>query len=268
VTTTAPSGRLRKAMEDVPASRIVGGVKIYGTGHTEVRALDGITAEFHAGQFTAIMGPSGCGKSTLLHCLAGLDQLTEGHVMLGNTDLGTLDDDAMTVLRRERIGFVFQAFNLVPTLTAAENVLLPLTLGGRKADRAWVDALVTSLGIADRMRHRPTELSGGQQQRVAVARALVTRPELVFADEPTGNLDSRAAVELLARIREAVNQYGQTVVMVTHDPRSAAYADRVVFLGDGRLVSELASPTTDRVLEAIRELGAGEQPPPGTAGEG
>ncbi|HYB16697.1 MAG TPA: ABC transporter ATP-binding protein, partial [Streptosporangiaceae bacterium] len=160
------------------------------------------------------------------------------------------------------------AFNLVPTLTAAENVLLPLTLGGRKADRAWVDALVTSLGIADRMRHRPAELSGGQQQRVAVARALVTRPELVFADEPTGNLDSRAAVELLARIREAVNQYGQTVVMVTHDPRSAAYADRVVFLGDGRLVGELASPTTDRVLEAIRELGAGEQPPPGTAGEG
>jgi len=268
VTTTAPSGRLRTAMEDVPASRIVGGVKIYGRGHTEVRALDGITAEFRAGQFTAIMGPSGCGKSTLLHCLAGLDQLTEGHVLLGNTDLGTLDDDAMTVLRRERIGFVFQAFNLVPTLTAAENVLLPLTLGGRKADRAWVDALVTSLGIADRMRHRPTELSGGQQQRVAVARALVTRPELVFADEPTGNLDSRAAVELLARIREAVNQYGQTVVMVTHDPRSAAYADRVVFLGDGRLVGELASPTTDRVLEAIRELGAGEQPPPGTAGEG
>jgi putative ABC transport system ATP-binding protein len=242
-------------LETAPAARIVDGVKIYGTGATAVRALDAISADFAAGKFTAIMGPSGSGKSTLLHCLAGLDRLTEGRVMVGEVDLGSLSDKAMTLLRRERIGFVFQAFNLVPTLTAEENVLLPLTLGGKKPDRAWVDELGRSLGIADRLEHRPAELSGGQQQRVATARALVTRPDLIFADEPTGNLDSRSATELLTQIRRAVDEYHQTVVMVTHDPRAAAYADLVLFLADGRLVRELLAPTADRVLDAIRELG-------------
>ena len=242
-------------LETAPAARIVDGVKIYGKGVTAVRALDAISADFVAGMFTAIMGPSGSGKSTLLHCLAGLDRLTSGRVLIGNADLGSLDDKAMTLLRRERIGFVFQAFNLVPTLTAQENVLLPLTLGGKKPDRAWVGELVRSLGIADRLEHRPAELSGGQQQRVATARALVTRPDLIFADEPTGNLDSRSATELLTQIRRAVDEYHQTVVMVTHDPRAAAYADRVLFLADGRLVRELLAPTADRVLDAIRELG-------------
>jgi putative ABC transport system ATP-binding protein len=242
-------------LETAPAARIVDGVKIYGKGVTAVRALDAISADFAVGMFTAIMGPSGSGKSTLLHCLAGLDRLTSGRVLIGNSDLGSLNDKAMTLLRRERIGFVFQAFNLVPTLTAQENVLLPLTLGGRKPDRAWVEELVRSLGIADRLEHRPAELSGGQQQRVATARALVTRPDLIFADEPTGNLDSRSATELLTQIRRAVDEYHQTVVMVTHDPRAAAYADRVLFLADGRLVRELLAPTADRVLDAIRELG-------------
>jgi putative ABC transport system ATP-binding protein len=246
-----PTGVLETAL----AVRIVDGVKVYGKGVTAVRALDSISADFAAGVFTAIMGPSGSGKSTLLHCLAGLDRLTEGRVLIGDVDLGSLDDKAMTLLRRERVGFVFQAFNLIPTLTAQENVLLPLTLGGKKPERAWVEELVRSLGIADRLGHRPAELSGGQQQRVATARALVTRPDLIFADEPTGNLDSRSASELLTQIRRAVDEYHQTVVMVTHDPRAAAYADRVLFLADGRLVRELLAPTADRVLDAIRELG-------------
>ena len=250
-----PASR-RPTRAAAPAARIVDGVKIYGTGATAVRALDAISADFAVGAFTAIMGPSGSGKSTLLHCLAGLDRLTEGQVLIGDVDLGSLDDKAMTLLRRERIGFVFQAFNLVPTLTAQENVLLPLTLGGKKPDRAWLEELARSLGIADRLGHRPAELSGGQQQRVATARALVTRPDLIFADEPTGNLDSRSATELLTQIRRAVDEYHQTVVMVTHDPRAAAYADRVLFLADGRVVSELLDPTADRVLDAIRELGA------------
>ncbi len=201
------------------------------------------------------MGPSGSGKSTLLHCLAGLDRLTSGQVLLGGVQLGDLSDKAMTLLRRERIGFVFQAFNLVPTLTARENVVLPLTLGGKRPDAAWLAELVRTLGIADRLEHRPAELSGGQQQRVATARALVTRPDLVFADEPTGNLDSKSATELLTQIRRAVDEYHQTVIMVTHDPRAAAYADRVLFLADGRVVRELPDPTADRVLDAIRELG-------------
>ncbi len=267
MTTLVSKPRHATAPAEGPAARIIDGVKVYGKGQVAVRALDGISVEFWPGRFNAIMGPSGCGKSTLLHCLAGLDVLDEGRVMLGDTDLATLDDDAMTLLRREHIGFVFQAFNLVPTLTAAENVLLPLTLGGRKPDRAWVDALVASLGIAERMGHRPSELSSGQQQRVAVARALVTRPAIVFADEPTGNLDSKAAVELLTRIRDAVDQYGQTVVMVTHDPRSAAFADRVLFLADGRPVRELIDPSPDRILEAIRDLGA-EEVPEARAAEG
>jgi putative ABC transport system ATP-binding protein len=237
------------------AARIFDGVKIYGRGDTEVRALDRFTAQFARGQFTAMMGPSGSGKSTLLHCLAGLDRLTSGQVLLGDVDLGSLDDKDMTVLRRERIGFVFQAFNLVPTLTAGENVVLPLTLGGRRPDRDWVDRLTRSLGIADRLAHLPSELSGGQQQRVATARALVTRPDLLFADEPTGNLDSKSATELLGQIRAAVDAFEQTVVMVTHDPRAASYADRVLFMADGRLTRELADPTADRVLDTIRDLG-------------
>ena len=247
-----PIGMLEAAV----AARIVDGVKVYGKGTTAVRALDAISADFAVGKFTAIMGPSGSGKSTLLHCLAGLDRLTEGRVLIGNVDLGSLDDKAMTLLRRERIGFVFQAFNLVPTLTAQENVTLPLTLGGKKPDQSWLAELARALGIADRLGHRPAELSGGQQQRVATARALVTRPDLIFADEPTGNLDSRSATELLAQIRRAVDEYQQTVVMVTHDPRAAAYADRVLFLADGRVVRELAAPTADRILDVIREQGA------------
>jgi len=253
---TIPDEQAAATLQAAPAARIVDGVKIYGTGVTAVRALDAISAEFAAGVFTAIMGPSGSGKSTLLHCLAGLDRLTSGRVMVGEVDLGSLDDKAMTLMRRERVGFVFQAFNLVPTLTAQENVVLPLTLGGKKPNEAWVDELSRSLGIADRLEHRPAELSGGQQQRVATARALVTRPDLIFADEPTGNLDSRSATELLTQIRRAVDEYHQTVVMVTHDPRAAAYADRVLFLADGRVVRELLAPTADRVLDTIRELGS------------
>jgi putative ABC transport system ATP-binding protein len=253
--TTIASSEATRTAEKAPAARIIDGVKIYGTGATAVRALDSISAEFTAGQFTAIMGPSGSGKSTLLHCLAGLDRLTSGEVLLGDVRLAGLGDKAMTVLRRDRIGFVFQAFNLVPTLTARENVLLPLTLGGRRPDETWVTELTSTLGIAGRLGHRPAELSGGQQQRVATARALVTRPDLIFADEPTGNLDSKSAAELLAQIRRAVDEYRQTVVMVTHDPRAAGYADRVLFLADGRVVRELLAPTEDTVLDAIRELG-------------
>jgi putative ABC transport system ATP-binding protein len=254
---TATSGLAARVDEGPPvaAARIIDGVKIYGAGATEVRALDGITAELEAGELTAIMGPSGSGKSTLLHCLAGLDQLTSGRVLIGDTDLSTLDDKALTVLRRERVGFVFQAFNLLPMLNAEENIVLPFILGGRKPDPSWVRSLVGALGLEDRLSHRPAELSGGQQQRVAVGRALVTRPDLIFADEPTGNLDSRSATELLTQIREAVDSYRQTVVMVTHDPRAASYADRVLFLADGRLVSELVGPSTERILDTIGALG-------------
>jgi putative ABC transport system ATP-binding protein len=237
------------------AARIVDGVKVYGSGPVAVRALDGVTVDFASGEFCAVMGPSGSGKSTLLHCLAGLDQLTSGQVLIDDVDLGSLNDRAMTLLRRERIGFVFQSFNLVPTLSARENIVLPLTLAGRKPDAAWLDALTTSLAIADRLDHRPSELSGGQQQRVAMGRALVTRPALVFADEPTGNLDSKAATDLLEQMRAAVDRLGQTVVMVTHDAHGASYADRVLFLADGRIVEELRSPTTDTVLETVRKLG-------------
>jgi len=239
-----------------PAASIVDGVKVFGLAHTAVRALDGISAEFGAGRFTAIMGPSGSGKSTLLHCLAGLDQLTSGQALIGDVDLSTLDDKQMTLLRRERIGFVFQSFNLVPTLSARENIELPLALGGHKPDPVWLDQLARSMGVADRLDHRPSELSGGQQQRVAMARALVSHPELVFADEPTGNLDSRSATELLEQIRRAVDELGQTVVMVTHDPRGASYADRILFLADGRVVHEITDPTPDRVLDTIRQLEA------------
>jgi putative ABC transport system ATP-binding protein len=238
----------------LPAARIDSGVKVYGSGATSVRALDGVTVAFAQAQFAAIMGPSGSGKSTLLHCLAGLDRLTEGHVYVGEIDLRDLSDKAMTVMRRDRVGFVFQTFNLVPTLTAAENIVLPLSLAGRKPDPAWFDQLVSGLGIADRLAHRPSELSGGQQQRVAMARALITRPALVFADEPTGNLDSRAATELLEQMRTAVDDFGQAVVMVTHDARAASYADRALFLADGQIVDELAQPSTDRILDVVRAL--------------
>jgi putative ABC transport system ATP-binding protein len=251
---TMASEQAAETSAPAPAARIVDGVKVYGSGPTAVRALDGVSADFGAGQFTAVMGPSGSGKSTTLHCLAGLDRLTSGQVLLGDVDLGTLDDKGMTLMRRERIGFVFQAFNLIPTLTARENILLPLTLGGKKPVRGWLRELARTLGIADRLGHRPSELSGGQQQRVATARALVTRPDLIFADEPTGSLDSRSATELLNQIRRAVDEYQQTVVMVTHDARAAAYADRVLFLADGRVVSDMRSPTADRILDTIREL--------------
>jgi len=235
-----------------PVARIVDGVKVYGRGSTAVRALDGITAEFVRGEFTAVMGPSGSGKSTLLHCMAGLDTLTSGHVFLGDTDLRTLDDTTLTVLRRERVGFVFQAFNLVPSLTAKENIVLPYLLGGHRCDAGWLDELCRGLGIADRLSHFPSELSGGQQQRVATARALITRPDLLFADEPTGALDSKSATELLVQIRQAVDSFSQTVVMVTHDPRAASYADRVLFLADGSMVQEIPAPTTERILDVIR----------------
>ncbi len=238
------------------AARAIGAVKIYGSGPTAVRALDGVDAEFERGRFTAIMGPSGSGKSTLLHCLAGLDHLTSGTVMLGDVDLGTLDDRDLTVLRRERMGFVFQAFNLIPTLDALENIVLPLSIAGRAADSAWLDSVVSALGLSDRLGHRPSELSGGQQQRVAVARALVSRPEIVFADEPSGNLDSHSGAQLLELLRRAVDVFEQTVVMVTHDATAASFSDRVVFLGDGRIVDELREPTAERILDRIKRLEA------------
>ncbi|HUO41326.1 MAG TPA: ABC transporter ATP-binding protein [Mycobacterium sp.] len=237
------------------AAQAVNLCKTYGSGQAAVRALDNVSVEFEHGRFTAVMGPSGSGKSTLMQCMAGLDRPTSGTVYVGGQDIGRLDDGGLTRLRRDHIGFVFQYFNLVPTLTAGENIRLPISLAGRKADEEWVDYLVKQLGIADRLSHRPSELSGGQQQRVACARALVTKPDLVFADEPTGNLDSNAAAALLEFLRRSVRELGQSVVMVTHDPRSAAYADRVVFLADGSLVSELREPTVDSVLERMRTLG-------------
>jgi putative ABC transport system ATP-binding protein len=255
MTVEATSSHTVEPAPDSVAARIVNGVKIYGTGTTAVRALDGVSAEFPAGEFCAIMGPSGSGKSTLLHCLAALDRLTTGQVLIENVDVGTLNDKALTLLRRERIGFVFQSFNLVPTLNARENILLPLTLAGHRPEPGWMESLVDSLGIADRLRHRPDELSGGQQQRVAMGRALITRPALVFADEPTGNLDSKSATELLELMRATVDDMGQTVVMVTHDARAAGNADRVLFLADGRVVHELSAPTTDSVLDNIRAIG-------------
>lgn len=237
------------------AARTLGLVKVYGRGEAAVRALDGVDLEIHAGRFTAIMGPSGSGKSTMMHCLAGLDTASSGSVFLGETELNTLSDKALTTVRRDRIGFVFQSFNLLPQLTAEQNILLPLELAGKQPDRKWFDELVEILGIKDRLTHRPSEMSGGQQQRVAVARALVSRPEVIFADEPTGNLDSRSGHELLDLLRRSVHQFGQTVVMVTHDPVAASYADRVVLLADGRLAGEIYQPTADSVLDALRKLG-------------
>jgi putative ABC transport system ATP-binding protein len=243
-------------LDDRVAARAVDAVKVYGRGEAEVRALDGVTVEFGTGRFTAIMGPSGSGKSTLMHNLAGLDSLTDGHVWIGDTELGSLSEKRLTRLRRDRIGFVFQAFNLIPTLTAAENIVLPMRLAGRTPDSTWFDTVVDTVGLANRLGHRPSELSGGQQQRVAVARALASRPQIVLADEPTGNLDSRTGAEILAFMRSAVHELGQTIVMVTHDPVAASYADRAVFLADGRIVDELDDPTSDSVFDRMRTLGA------------
>jgi putative ABC transport system ATP-binding protein len=237
------------------AASVIDATKVYGQGTTEVRALDGVTLDFPSGQFSAIMGPSGSGKSTLMHCVAGLDTLTSGQVRVGGIELTRLDDKHLTLLRRDRIGFVFQAYNLVPTLTALENITLPATLAGHKPDKGWLDTVIETVGLGDRLAHRPSQLSGGQQQRVAVARALAARPEIVFADEPTGNLDSHASAEILAFLRQAARELGQTVVMVTHDPVAASYAGRVVFLNDGRIVDELAEPTPERVLDHLKQLG-------------
>ncbi|MBL1097748.1 ABC transporter ATP-binding protein [Streptomyces coffeae] len=234
-----------------PAARASGLTKTYGKGETRVTALDAVSVEFARGRFTAVMGPSGSGKSTLMHCMAGLDPVTSGSARIGGVELSALNDRQLTELRREKVGFVFQGFNLLPTLTALENITLPLRLAGQRPDAAWLDTVVATVGLAGRLEHRPTELSGGQQQRVAVARALVSRPEIVFADEPTGNLDSRSGAEVLGFLRGSVWELGQTVVMVTHDPVAAAYADRVVFLADGRLVDELDGPTADAVLERM-----------------
>jgi putative ABC transport system ATP-binding protein len=252
--TTFLAESVTEARPDV-AARTVDATKVYGKGQTEVRALDGITVEFVAGRFTAIMGPSGSGKSTLLHCIAGLDTLTSGHAYIGDEDLSTLDDRHLTTLRRDRIGFVFQAYTLVPTLTALENVTLPLRLAGRKGDQHWIDTVIDTMGLADRLQHRPSELSGGQQQRVAVARALATRPRIIFGDEPTGNLDSRASTDVLHFLRRAVDEMAQTIVIVTHDPKAASYADRIVFLADGRIVDEMQQPTADKVLDRMKRFG-------------
>ena len=238
-----------------PAARVVDAVKVFGGVDTSVRALDAVSLEFQQGRYTAIMGPSGSGKSTLLHCAAGLDALTSGSVWVGDVELGSLDDRRLTRLRRDRIGFIFQAFNLLPMLTAAENITLPLALAGKKPDQAWFNQVVDVVGLRDRLGHRPAELSGGQQQRVAAARALVSRPEIIFADEPTGNLDSRAGGELLAFMRRAVDAFGQTIVMVTHDPVAAAYADRIVFLADGKVVDEMFEPTAERAIDHMKLLG-------------
>jgi len=230
-------------------------VKSYGTGDAIVHALDGVSVDFVRGRFTAIMGPSGSGKSTLMQNVAGLDTLTSGSVSIGGVDLSSLSDRQLTRLRRDRIGFVFQSFNLVPTLTARENIELPLDLAGRKPDQAWFNEVITTVGLGSRLGHRPAELSGGQQQRVAVARALLSRPEIVFGDEPTGNLDSRSGGEVLSFLRDAVDRLGQTVVMVTHDPAAASYADRIVFLADGRIVDEMTDPTADRILDRMKRFG-------------
>ncbi|CAN5756314.1 MAG: ABC transporter ATP-binding protein [Acidimicrobiia bacterium] len=241
-------------MNQGPAAQAIEATKVYGEGTAEVRALDGITLDIERGRFTAIMGPSGSGKSTLLHCLAGLDDLTSGSIRIGDVDIGTLDDDDLTRLRRDRIGFVFQAFNLVPTLNAEENITLPIAIAGRKPEKEWLNVVVSTLQLGDRLSHRPSQLSGGQQQRVAAARALITRPDLIFADEPSGNLDSRSGNQLLEFLREAVDQFGQTIVMVTHDANAAAVADRIVFLADGQVIDEMTSPTAPSILDRLKHL--------------
>ena len=242
--------------DNAVAARAVDATKVYGRGDTEVRALDGVTVDFATSRFTAIMGPSGSGKSTLMHNVAGLDTLTSGSVWIGDTDLSKLREKQLTQLRRDRVGFIFQAFNLIPTLSAIENITLPMRLAGRKPDQAWLDNVVDTVGLRARLGHRPSELSGGQQQRVAVARALASQPQIIFADEPTGNLDSHTGAEILSFMRQAVREFGQTIVMVTHDPVAASYADRAVFLADGKIVDELNDPTSDSVFDRMRTLGA------------
>ncbi|HEV8651907.1 MAG TPA: ABC transporter ATP-binding protein [Actinomycetes bacterium] len=237
------------------AARAVGISKVYGEGDTAVLALDDVSVAFPSGRYTAIMGPSGSGKLTLMHCLAGLDRVTSGQVWIGDTELSQLSERHLTVLRREQVGFIFQAYNLLPTLTAAENIELPLAIAGRKPDRAWFDRVVDAVGLRPRLGHRPAELSGGQQQRVAGARALVSKPAIIFADEPTGNLDSKSSAELLGFMRRSVDEFGQTIVMVTHDPTAAAHADHVLFLADGRIVDEMADPTAEKVLDLLKQLG-------------
>jgi putative ABC transport system ATP-binding protein len=251
VVSAAPSA----AAQLIPAVRAEAAVKVYGQGETAVRALDGIDVAMQRGGFTAIMGPSGSGKSTLLHCLAGLDRLTSGRVFLGDIDITTLHEKQLTILRRDRVGFVFQAYNLVPTLNAADNITLPLRIAGRRPDAAWFDDVVDVLNLRSRLSHLPKELSGGQQQRVAAARALVSRPEVIFADEPSGNLDARSSSELLVFLKRAVQEFGQTIVMVTHDPNAAVYADRIVFLNDGRTVHDMSAPTVDSILDFMRSIG-------------
>jgi putative ABC transport system ATP-binding protein len=247
MTTVPPTGP--------PAASARDARKVYGSGDTEVRALDGVTVDFEAGRFTAIMGPSGSGKSTLMHCVAGLDTLTSGQVFIGDTDLSALKDKDLTLLRRERVGFIFQSFNLIPTLTALENITLPIDLNGSKPDKAWLDSVVKTVGLADRLDHRPSELSGGQQQRVAVARALASRPQIIFADEPTGNLDSRSGHEILDFMQRAVSDLGQTIVMVTHDPVAAGFADHALFLADGKIVGHMTDPSPEKVLDQMKQLG-------------
>ena len=240
----------------VAAAGAINASKIYGKDDSEVRALDDVTVDFALGQFTAIMGPSGSGKSTLMHCLAGLDALTSGRVLSGDTDLAQLDDKQLTSLRREKVGFIFQAYNLIPTLSALENITLPMDLGGVKPDQEWLDTVIDKMNLRNRLTHRPSELSGGQQQRVAVARALASRPQIIFADEPTGNLDSKTGAEILAFMKHAVTDLHQTIVMVTHDPVAAAYADRVIFLADGKVVDEVDNPTSELVLDRMKRLGS------------
>ncbi len=240
----------------VAAAGAINASKIYGKDDSEVRALDDVTVDFALGQFTAIMGPSGSGKSTLMHCLAGLDALTSGRVLIGDTDLAQLDDKQLTSLRREKVGFIFQAYNLIPTLSALENITLPMDLGGVKPDQEWLDTVIDKMNLRNRLSHRPSELSGGQQQRVAVARALASRPQIIFADEPTGNLDSKTGAEILAFMKHAVTDLHQTIVMVTHDPVAAAYADRVIFLADGKVVAEIENPTAELVLDRMKRLGS------------
>lgn len=245
---------MTSTVTDSPAARASSLTKVYGSGITEVTALAGVDLDITAGEFTAIMGPSGSGKSTLMHCLAGLDSISGGEVFIADTPLSGLSDKELTQLRRDRIGFIFQSFNLIPTLNAAENITLPLDIAGKKPDSQWFDLVIDTVGLRDRLSHRPSELSGGQQQRVACARALVSRPDIIFADEPTGNLDSTSSAEVLGFLRRSVDEFGQTIVMVTHDPVAASFADRVIFLKDGLVVAELTRPDRDQVLDQMKAL--------------
>jgi len=254
-TTDSPPTSAPPTTTTAVAARAVGLVKVYGSGETAVQALDHVSVDFPTGRFSAIMGPSGSGKSTLMHCLAGLDSVTSGEVFIGDVDITRLNDNHLTLLRRDKVGFVFQSFNLVPTLDALENITLPMAIAGRKPDPDWLDQVIDTIGLRDRLGHRPSELSGGQQQRVAAARALASRPAIIFADEPTGNLDSRSGAEVLGFLRRSVREMGQTIVMVTHDPTAASYADRVVFLADGHVVDEMPEPTAEGVLDRMKQLG-------------